>query len=379
MIGLEITDVVECNGVREGKYGVAIARCRGAIAGVFTRNKAKAAPVIVCERNVEDGVVEGLIVNSGNANAFTGEEGLRDAERMCEIAAKLMKCDVRNIAIASTGVIGRKLDMEVIERLAAEAYRGIGRSEENAVRFGNAIRTTDRFVKKASRDDARIAAVAKGAGMIAPNMATMLCFVFTTAKFDAGEMKEMLRDAVSESFNRLTVDGDTSTNDTVLLISTGRERVERDLFEDALKDVCFRIAKQMARDGEGATKVFEVRVRGAIDDEEAERVAKAVASSLLVKTAVFGCDPNWGRIVAAVGYSCSKLGDMSISFSSDDREVVVVSGGRSTGKEEEARSLMKENDEFAIEIDLGVGGGEGVAIGCDLTYDYVRLNSEYTT
>lgn len=297
---MEITDIegVLCNGVKEGKYGLGMVKCRGTVAGVFTQNRIRAAPVVVCEENISDGVVEGIIVNSGNANAFTGRQGIEDAREMCRIASKLFGCDERDVAVASTGVIGRKLDMDWIRRKAPEVYAGIGSNVENANSFARSILTTDRFVKKASSNKGKIAAVAKGAGMIAPNMATMLCFIFTAAKFDSGELYEMLKHAVDESFNRLTVDGDTSTNDTVLLISTGKERVDRQIFEEELKKVCHNLARQIAKDGEGATKVFDVIVRGAKSDEEADRMAKSVANSLLVKTAVFGRDPNWGRIVA---------------------------------------------------------------------------------
>ncbi len=379
---MEITDIegVLCNGVKEGKYGLGMVKCRGTVAGVFTQNRIRAAPVVVCEENISDGVVEGIIVNSGNANAFTGRQGIEDAREMCRIASKLFGCDERDVAVASTGVIGRKLDMDWIRRKAPEVYAGIGSNVENANSFARSILTTDRFVKKASSNKGKIAAVAKGAGMIAPNMATMLCFIFTAAKFDSGELYEMLKHAVDESFNRLTVDGDTSTNDTVLLISTGKERVDRQIFDEELKKVCYNLARQIAKDGEGATKVFDVIVRGAKSDEDADRMAKSVANSLLVKTAVFGRDPNWGRIVAALGYSGAEIDDrITIAFESDEGEerVTLVKSGEPTGREEEARKIMA--DDFRIVIDLEVGRGEGFAIGCDLSYDYVKLNAEYTT
>ncbi|MEM0316103.1 MAG: bifunctional ornithine acetyltransferase/N-acetylglutamate synthase, partial [Archaeoglobaceae archaeon] len=260
---MELTDLgVLCNGVKENKLGLGLAKFNGTIAGVFTSNKIKAAPVIVCKENISLGYAKGLIVNSGNANAYTGERGIEDAKEMCRIASKLFNCDAREIAIASTGVIGRRLDMEWVRKKAVEVFSGLGNTRECAERFANAIRTTDKFIKKAFSEKAKISAVAKGAGMIAPNLATMLCFIFTSAKFEAGELYEMLRNAV-KPLNRLTVDGDTSTNDTVLLIALGKERVERDVFEEELTKVCYSIAKQIARDGEGATKVFEVFVKGA--------------------------------------------------------------------------------------------------------------------
>lgn len=379
---MEITDIegVYCNGIKEEKSGLGLVRCRGAVAGVFTKNKIKAAPVLVCRENIADGHVEGIIVNSGNANAFTGEKGIQDAKEMCRIAAELFNCENKDVAVASTGVIGRKLDIEWIRCRAPEVYREIGNSKKHAENFARSIVTTDRFVKRAWSEKGKIAAVAKGAGMIAPNMATMLCFIFTSAKFDSGELYEMLKNAVNSSFNRLTVDGDTSTNDTVLLVSTGKEKVPRDLFEMELKRVCYNLAKQMARDGEGATKVFDVVVSGAASNTDADKIAKTIASSLLVKTAIFGSDPNWGRIIAAVGYSGVEVDErITLSFEAKNDKVVVVESGRVTGNEEEARMLLQSNDEFIIRVELEIGDGEGFAIGCDLSYDYVKLNSEYTT
>lgn len=375
---MELTELgVLCNGIKEGKFGLAMAKFKGAIAGVFTSNKIKAAPVIVCKENISSGYAKGLIVNSGNANAFTGEKGIEDAKEMCRIASKLLNCNEREVALASTGVIGRRLDMDWIKRKAPEVFAGLGTTKECAERFSNAIRTTDKFIKKAYSEKAKISAVAKGAGMIAPNLATMLCFIFTTAKFESGELYEMLKKAV-KPLNRLTVDGDTSTNDTVLLVSLGKEKVERDVFEKELGKVCYSIAKQIAKDGEGATKIFEVFVKGAKNEKDAEIVAKTIARSLLVKTAIFGSDPNWGRIVSAIGYSGAEVDDkITIAFENDEKSVKLVEKGFITGKEEEARELMKKD--FRIIVDLHKGAYEDFAIGCDLSYEYVKINSEYTT
>lgn len=379
---MEITDIegVYCNGVKEGKLGLGIVRCSGSIAGVFTQNKIKAAPVIVCKENISNGHVEGIIVNSGNANAYTGEEGTKDAEEMCRIASKLIGCRTKDVAVASTGVIGRRLDIEWIRKKAPEVYADIGKSNLHAERFAKAIITTDRFVKRAYSEKAKISGVAKGAGMIAPNMATMLSFIFTSASFDSGELYEMLRKAVDQSFNRLIVDGDTSTNDTVLLVSTGKEKIDADTFEEELTKVCYNLAKQIARDGEGSTRVFEVVVEGAKSDADADKIARAVANSLLVKTAIFGRDPNWGRIIAAIGYSGADVDErITLSFESNSNEVVLVDSGKPMKKEEEARDLMKSCEEFTIKIRLEKGVGKGFAIGSDLSYDYVRINAEYTT
>lgn len=375
---MEITDLgVLCNGIKEGKLGLGLAKFKGSIAGVFTSNKIKAAPVIVCRENISSGFAKGLIVNSGNANAYTGEKGIEDAREMCRIAANLFNCEAKEIVVASTGVIGRRLDIEWIRKKAPEVLLGLGSTKECADKFANAIRTTDRFIKKAFSEKARICAIAKGAGMISPNLATMLCFIFTAAKFEAEELYEMLKKAV-KPLNRLTVDGDTSTNDTVLLVAFGKEKVEKDVFEDELTKVCYSIAKQIAKDGEGATKVFEVIVRGAKSSRDAEIVANAIANSLLVKTAIFGSDPNWGRIISAIGYSGAEVDEeITIVFENEDRSVKLVDRGFITGKENDAREVMR--GDFRILLDLHKGDYEDFAIGCDLSYEYVRINSEYTT
>ena len=378
---MEITEIegVFCNGIKEGKLGLGIVKCRGSVVGVFTKNKIKAAPVIVCREHISDGKIEGLIVNSGNANAFTGKEGIEDAREMCRIAAKLMGCYERDIAVASTGVIGKRLDMKWIKEKASIVFSEIGSSVKHAENFAKAITTTDRFLKKSHSKKPKISAVAKGAGMISPNMATMLCFIFTSASYDSGELYEMLKQAVDNSFNRLSVDGDMSTNDTVLLISTGREKVKKEEFQEKLNEVCLSIARQIAKDGEGATKLIEVYVTGAVDENDAIKAAKAVASSLLVKTAIFGNDPNWGRIIAALGYSGAEV-DETISISLEGAgEVKLVEKGKPLNNESIARKVLENSNEIRLVINLHKGTGEGYALGCDLSYEYIKLNSEYTT
>ncbi len=378
---------VKCYGIKEGKNGLGVVVCRGKVAGVFTKNRFKAAPVLVTQEHVRSGEIEGIIVNSGNANAFTGEEGLRNAKRMAELLAKKLKVPVHKIAVASTGVIGVQLDMDWIESRFEDVFANLGTSREHALSFAKSITTTDLFPKECviRADGFTIAGVAKGAGMIAPNMATMLAFVFTDADFEPDELRDMLRKAVDRSFNVTVVDGDTSTNDMVLLVATGKRRVDRRIFEQRLIEVCIALAKMIARDGEGATKLMEVRVRGAKSDEEAFKAAKAVASSVLVKTAVFGNDPNWGRIIAALGYSgveVSERLDLSVEGFREGRRVGgvdLVKDGKSMMNEDIARDLMEKSDEVVFSIDLKVGNGSGYAFGCDLSYEYVRINSEYTT
>ncbi len=374
---------MKCYGIKEGKYGLGIAVCSGKVAGVFTRNRFKAAPVIVTQEHIRDGEIEGIIVNSGNANAFTGEEGIRNAKRMAELLAERLGVEAKRIAVASTGVIGIQLDVGWIEERIDGVLSRVGSSQEHVMSFARSIMTTDSFPKvcRVEFDGVEVLGIAKGAGMIAPNMATMLAFIFTNAEFEPEELGEMLRRAVNRSFNVTVVDGDTSTNDTVLLVSEGGRRIERSKFERMLGKVCVELAKMIARDGEGATKFVEVFVKGARNEEEAFKAAKTVASSLLVKTAIFGNDPNWGRIIAALGYSGVEVEEgLDITFVCGDAgRVKLVENGRRTGREDVARRMMEGSDELRIEIDLKVGDGEGYAFGCDLSYDYVRINSEYTT
>ena len=332
--------------------------------------------------NVKKGEIEGLIVNSGNANAYTGKEGLENARKMASLLANKLSVDNRKIAVASTGVIGVQLDMDWIENKFEEVFEDLGNDRERAIAFARSIMTTDTFVKESAVKvgDVVVAGVAKGAGMISPNMATMLAFIFTNADFENAELQQMLLQAVNQSFNVTVVDGDTSTNDMVLLIATCEKKVDKRVFQEALNEICLDLAKKIARDGEGATKLVEVVVEGAKSDEDAFKAARAVVSSLLVKTAIFGNDPNWGRIIAALGYSNADINEnITLKLQSKDKEVILVKNGKTMRGEEKAKILLKESDEIKILVDLHSGNGKGFAIGCDLTYDYVRINAEYTT
>ena len=384
---LHITDLgIRCNGLKEGKNGLGVVVCEGTVAGVFTQNRFIAPPLIVTKEHISRGLIEGIVVNSGNANAFTGRRGLENAKRMCELLADKLRTDVERIAVASTGVIGVQLDMDWIEDRFEKVYRGLGSEENHAKSFAKSIMTTDRFPKFASWDgDFKIAGVCKGAGMIHPNMATMLAFIFTDARFEVDELREMLKTAVKYSFNTISVDGDTSTNDMVLLVSTGQERVSRDDFLRGLKSVCLDLAKQIVRDGEGSTKVIKVEVLNAKSEDEAFKCARAIVSSNLVKTAVFGNDPNWGRIIAVLGYSNVEVGDeidVTLEVYRDEKpigRVKLVENSIGLGNEKIARAMMESGDEIHFLIDLKVGKMHGFAFGSDLSYEYVRLNSEYTT
>jgi len=385
--GITAVKGVRCYGIKEGRYGLGIVACKGKVAGVFTRNKFKAAPVMITRDHIRNGEIEGIIVNSGNANAFTGKEGLRNAKKMAELLAKSLNVPTKKIAVASTGVIGVQLNMNWIEEKLKEIYAKLGSSRTHALSFAKAIMTTDSFPKEYTIKikDCTIAGVAKGAGMIAPNLATMLVFIFTDADFSPKELYRMLKKAVNVTFNATVVDGDTSTNDMVLLTATGEKRISRDLFEKGLINVCLNLAKMIARDGEGATKLLEVYVNGAKNNNDAFRAAKAIVSSLLVKTALFGNSPNWGRIIAVLGYSGIKINnslDLSLKGFKSGKEIgsiTLVKDGKPCGKEAEARKIMKKSDSIAFIVNLNIGNGKGHAIGCDLSYEYVRINSGYIT
>jgi len=381
--GITIIEGIECYGSKEGKNGLGIVKCNGIIAGVFTKNKITAAPVIYTKDVVKGGIIDGIVVNSGNANAYTGEKGVRDAKKMAELLAEKIGSEPRKIAVASTGVIGVPLNMRLIKNGIDTVFSKIGSNRDSSRNFARSIMTTDSYPKEftVKIEDCIISGVAKGAGMIAPNMATMLSFIFTDAKFTSRELYGMLKAAVDKSFNVTVVDGDTSTNDTVLLVATGKKKIDRSLFQKGLNTVCYNLAKLMAKDGEGASKLIEVHVKGAVSEEDAFKAARAVVSSTLVKTAVFGNDPNWGRIVAAVGYSGAEVDEklsLGIEGKSESEYVTLVEKGVILDREK-ARAIMVNNDEIKFIIDLHKGNYNGFAVGCDLTYDYVKINAEYTT
>lgn len=382
---LVLPEGLRAGGYREGRDGVALVEFRGKACGVFTTNKIKAAPVKLTKKILRRGIIEGIIANSGNANAFTGKRGLEDARKMAEIYARLGGLDPSHTAVASTGVIGRYLDMELIERLASRAFDQMDDTVNGFEKAGRAIMTTDTFPKLVSvlEGDLVITGVAKGAGMISPSMATMLAFLFTNARFKPAEMRSLLRKSTDKSFNMVNVDGDTSTNDMVILSASGEIDVPERKFQKMLDMACIELARMMAKDGEGSTKFIEVEVTGAASFNDARRVAKAVTSSNLVKTAIFGGDPNWGRIVAAVGYSKAKVSEEKITLKMEvgGKEYVLVDRGI-TGNEnvyEDLRTTLKKSEDVRIIIDLGMGGRSAVSWGCDLTPEYVRLNAEYTT
>lgn len=362
------------------------ARC----AGVFTTNKVQAAPVTVTASRMADGLCQAVLVNSGNANACTGEAGLRDAVRCGRLLAERLGIDENLVAVSSTGVIGQALPMPLLEQAVPMLPEGL--SPEGVQDVASAMMTTDSFAKLACRQGGSSEApytllgVAKGAGMIHPNMATMLAFVMTDACVEPDFLRQALQQAVAGSFNIITVDGDTSTNDMVLVLANGQAQTPElaadtpagQEFVALLREVLLDLAKMIVRDGEGATKLVHVRVSGAADADDARRVAHSIATSNLVKTAFFGEDANWGRIIAAVGYSGARVDAGRIDIFFDD--VPVVQGGLSTGPDREAQATgVLKHAEFAVNVDLGIGTGQAEYYTSDLTYEYVKINADYRT
>ncbi|MDH7602803.1 MAG: bifunctional glutamate N-acetyltransferase/amino-acid acetyltransferase ArgJ [Armatimonadota bacterium] len=359
-----------------------------AAAGVFTTNAFQAAPVVLSRKRLESGCAQAVVANSGNANAITGERGLRDAEEVCAAAAAELGLDPEKVVPASTGIIGVRLPVERIKAGIREAVASL--SADGGPRAAEAILTTDTYAKLSAYEveigekSVRVGGIAKGAGMISPNMATMLCFVTTDAAISPGLLKRMLVEAVHTTFNCLTVDGDMSTNDSVIVLANGCSGCRIDcgteaaeLFGRALSQVCLDLAKAIARDGEGATKYVEVIVDGAASAEDAKRAGMAVAKSPLVKTALFGNDPNWGRVLCAVGASGARVEPDKVSLWFGD--VQIVNNGEPTQFDLDAvRSVMSCKD-LQIRVDLGIGAGRAKVYTCDLSYDYVRINAEYHT
>jgi len=379
---------VKANGIKQGKNGLAIiitdARKRTS-AGVFTRNKVIAAPLIVTQEALLNGELKAVIANSGCANAFTGKKGMLDARWMAKLLAEKLKCGHDEVGVASTGVIGRYLDKTWIEEHLDEVLSGISNSKEAGNACARAIMTTDTFMKEVAVEldnGVCIGGIAKGSGMIEPDMGTMLAFLYTDASLSKDALNACLKKAVDRSFNMVVVDGDTSTNDMALCLANGmagnRSLEGKGLrqFEEMLDHVCTKLSRMIVMDGEGATKLVEVRVMGARGQRDAEKVGFAVANSSLVKTALFACDPNWGRIMAAIGYSGAYVREEGISVSFD--KVQLVRNGAGLGKEIEKKVVeVMRRREYAITIDLNAGRAGATVLTTDLTYDYVKINVAY--
>lgn len=355
---------------------------------VFTTSSVKAAPVLVSCENIASGIAQALIVNSGNANACTGEPGIQVAKETTELVAAALGIDAASIQVCSTGVIGVQMPMERIRSCIPGLVNGLGSGTFNDI--ARAIMTTDTFPKTATGCGESggvtytVAGVAKGAGMIMPNMATMLSFIITDAAVEPSFLQKTFRDAVDRSFNAITVDGDMSTNDTCLIMANGMSEnpvitagtSEGVVFADILNDVLLSLAKQIVKDGEGATKFVKILVSGAKDDSDAKRAAMAIANSSLVKTAFFGQDANWGRIFAAVGYSGAEVDQTLLSLSFDN--VCMAKNGIFSGDDAETRGteILKQK-EFTVSVGLGVGVGTATVYTSDLTHEYISINADY--
>lgn len=360
----------------------------GNIAGAFTTNSVKAAPVRICMEKVKSGKAQTIVVNSGNANACTGKQGVKDANQMIAVLSKRLGVKPSLIYPCSTGVIGTPMPMERILPSLDLLAEGLGKASLNDV--AKAIMTTDTFPKivnkriKIGKNFGTICGICKGAGMIAPKMATMLCFIITDIAVEQKTLNMILKNSVRKSFNRITIDGDMSTNDTVLILANGfmknravnRKSEHFDAFKKAVDNITYELSKLVVKDGEGATKSIEVAVKGAGKEFDAEKAAFAVASSNLVKTAIYGNDANWGRIMCALGYSGIKFKEEKTDIYFNN--VKVAKGGLTNNKDIEAGEALLSN-EIKITIDLHSGNSRARVLTCDLTEEYIRINAEYRT
>lgn len=391
---------VKAAGSKKGKYGLAVIESKNSNASaVFTSNKVVAAPVLHTKEMIKGGKISLIVANSGNANCFTGKTGIDDCRTIISKASKLSGIPSDEIATASTGVIGRKMPLDIILPLVEESISKLDNSSLSSTDAAKSIMTTDTYskefaleVKLTNGETVKIGGMSKGVGMIAPNMGTMLGFLVTDAKISSDDINKALKIAVNKSFNMIVVDGDESTNDMAVLMANGNSGVEvakdgkiDENFQEALNYLCVNLARMMARDGEGATKFIECKVQGAKTEEDAIKASKSVISSSLVKSAIFGGDPNWGRIVAAVGYADVTMDQemITVAISSDDDYVDLVKKGEilafdGTENLKKAEEIM-QNKNVNILVDLYQGEKTATAWGCDLTYDYVKINAEYTT
>lgn len=360
-----------------------------AAAGVFTTNKVKAAPLLLTMKNLENGVARAIVVNSGNANACTGEQGMHNARMMAEKTAKVLDIKEEDVIVSSTGVIGVQLPIEkALEGIDEAAVHLSPKGGEHAAL---AIMTTDTFPKEIAVEfiidgrTATIGAMAKGSGMIHPNMATMLGFITTDANVSHEALDKALKSAVNKSFNLVNVDGDTSTNDMAVVMANGMVGNKKIYFGDenwlifqaAMEHVCVALAKMMAKDGEGATKLVEIIVKGAKTEEDGRKAAMSINKSSLVKTAIFGEDANWGRILAAVGYSGADFDPNLVDVYLGD-EKMAEDGMGLEFSEERAKEILSK-DHVIITVDMKLGEHEVTAWGCDLSYKYVEINADYRT
>jgi glutamate N-acetyltransferase/amino-acid N-acetyltransferase len=355
--------------------------------GVFTQNKVKAAPVMLTQKNIEKGLLQAIVVNSGNANACTGLTGMLHATQMIQSVAKELNCDPDHVAVASTGVIGVPLPIDNIKNGIKAAAQKIEANENHAAL---AIMTTDTFAKSISVEilldnvAVKIGAIAKGSGMIHPNMATMLAFITSDIAITQNALQQALNVANQSSFNMISVDGDTSTNDMVLMMANGlaannpilsADDPRWSIFTEALTFICKELAKQIAKDGEGASKFIEVHVKGALNETEAQLAARSICSSPLVKAAFYGADANWGRIACAIGSSGAEFNLNQICI--EIAGITCFANGEPIPMDENHAKKALLQDNIFIQVDLGKGTQSATAWGCDLTPQYISINSNY--
>ena len=378
-------------GLKKGNtldVGLIVSETEAAAAGVFTTNKVKAAPVLVTRENIKGGKARAIVANAGNANACTGQEGLRNARMTAELIAGALGIGKGEIMVASTGVIGQQMNMDIVSKAVPELIKNL--SSKGLMDAARAVMTTDSFPKLSMRESVaggkpfRITGFAKGAGMIMPDMATMLCFIVSDINPEGMELNRILKENADKTFNRITVDGDTSTNDTVLLLVNGASsalpvsKEEAVVFSDLLAQVMDELCTMIVKDGEGASKLVRITINGARDPMDADRAVRTVGNSSLVKTAFYGQDPNWGRIMAALGRSGIHMTESKVDIWIDS--VKIVEGGM--GKGLEAERLAGErmhNREFTLTIDLNEGGFSERLLASDLTHEYVSINASYRT
>jgi glutamate N-acetyltransferase/amino-acid N-acetyltransferase len=368
--------------------GLIYSETDAAVAGIFTKNRVKAAPVLLDIQRIKSGTCRAFIANSGNANCCTGDKGLKDAIEMAQLAASGLNISENLVLVASTGVIGQPLPVDKVKNAVPQI---IGCLSENGLNdFARSIMTTDTIPKLVSRHGSidgntfTVTGIAKGAGMIRPDMATMLCFVIT----DIGASSDILREAIllsaQLSFNKITIDGDTSTNDTVLIMANGvsgafiKNDAHKQMFQRILDDLFLTLARMVVKDGEGVTKVVEIIVKHAANHNDAKQVADTVAESNLVKTAFFGEDANWGRIIGAVGRANVSINPDVIDIYFNDVLMVKNSIGCGNDAEVEATKILKK-PEFSVTVDLNMGHGSASVLTCDFSVDYVKINADYRT
>ena len=361
---------------------------------VFTKNVVKAAPIHVDKAHLVDGKARAIIANSGNANACA-PHGEENAIKMCQAAAKAIGCKPEDVLVSSTGVIGQTINVQVIEDGVPELYGALAHSAEASDAAAHAIMTTDTVKKEAAVETViggktvRMGGIAKGSGMIHPNMGTMLCFLTTDCAISPEMIRTALLETVNVSFNRISVDGDTSTNDSCIVLANGlagnetitEKGEDYAAFLEALQTLCMTLAKKMASDGEGAKHLITCIVKGAADEAQAETISKSVISSTLTKAAIFGADANWGRVLCAMGYSGAEFDPekVDVHFTSAAGDIAVCEKGRGLNFDEDlAKKILTEHD---IEINITMGEGEAACTcwGCDITYDYIKINGDYRT